>query len=112
MRRGLIFIGPIALVGMLLFIALGGVLVEKLWNWLTPRLFGWPEVTFWQAVGLLGLCRILFGGLGLHGPGRSRFRRHLGGRYARMTPEERERFRQRIRERFGFGPSPGASQGS
>ena len=28
-----------------------------------------------------------------------------------MTPEERERFRQRMRERFGFGPSTGESQG-
>jgi hypothetical protein len=27
-----------------------------------------------------------------------------------MTPEERERFRQRIRERFGFGPSTSESK--
>jgi hypothetical protein len=27
-----------------------------------------------------------------------------------MTPEERERFRQRLRERFGFGPSTGESK--
>src|SRR5215813_1509311 len=112
MRRGLIFIGPVALVGMVLFIALGGYLVERLWNWLLPTLFDVRQITFWQAVGLLGLCRILFGGLGLHSSGRSRFRRHMAGRYGRMTPEERERFRQRIRERFGFGPSPGTSQGS
>jgi len=32
-------------------------------------------------------------------------------RCGHMTPEERERFRQRMRERWGFGPSTGASQG-
>jgi hypothetical protein len=112
MRRRMIILGPVALVGMLLFIAIGGVVVQRLWNWLLPSLFGWHQLTFWQAVGMLGLCRILFGGLGLHSSGHSRFRRHMAARYGGMTPEERERFRQRVRERFGFGPSPGASQGS
>ena len=40
-----------------------------LWNWLLPPLFGWRTLGFWQALGLLALCRILFGGLGGHGPG-------------------------------------------
>jgi len=57
------------------------------------------------ALGLLALCRILFGRLGGHGSGRSNFRRRLDERCDHMTPEEREQFRQRMRERFGFGPS-------
>jgi len=36
--------------------------VMHLWNWLLPALFGWRQVTFWQALGLVLLCRILFGG--------------------------------------------------
>jgi hypothetical protein len=76
-----------------------------------PPLVGWREIGFWQALGILALCRILFGGHGWRGPIRSNFRRGLEGRCERMTPEERERFRQRMRERFGFGPSTGESQG-
>src|SRR5574341_1143280 len=72
---------------------------------LAPVLFGWPSITFWQALGLLALCRILFGGLGLHGSGRSGFRRRMHERWERMTPEERERFRQGFRGRFGLDPS-------
>jgi uncharacterized membrane protein len=100
MRRKWMFIAPLAILGMLLFMAIGGEVVKQLWNWLLPPLFGWPQVTFWQALGILVLCRILFGG---HGFSRSNSRRR--------SPEERERFRQAIRDRFGFGPSTSESKG-
>jgi hypothetical protein len=102
--KRLIVIAPLAILGMLLFVALGGEVVRQLWNWLLPSLFGGRQVTFWQAIGLLALCRILFGGFGFHGSGRSGFRRRMEERCENMTPEERERFRQGIRGRFGFGP--------
>jgi hypothetical protein len=110
MRRKLLLIAPLAILGLLLFIALGGVVVLQLWNWLLPPLFGWPQITFWQAIGLLALCRILFGGFGLRGSGRSNYRRRMEERCERMTPEERERFRQRMRSRWGFGSFTGESQ--
>ena len=110
MRWKLIFIAPLAILGILLFIAIGGELVLQLWNWLLPPLFGWRQITIWQALGILALCRILFGGLGLHGSGRSNFRRRIDERCGRMTPEERERFRERMRERFGFGPPTSESK--
>jgi hypothetical protein len=110
-KRKLIFIAPVAILAMLLFVALGGEIVRLLWNWLLPSLFGWRMITFWQAVGLLALCRILFGGLGLHGHGRSNFRRRMAERHGPLTPEERERFRQGIREAFGVGPSTSESAG-
>ncbi len=98
---------PLFLVGGALFVAVGGEVVKLLWNAVLPPLFGWPQLGFWQALGLLVLCRILFGGLG-HGGGGPR--RHLGGRmaahWARMSPEERERFRQALRDR-GFDPATG-----
>jgi hypothetical protein len=103
MRRKWIFIAPVAILGMLLVAFIGGELVKLLWNWLLPPLFDVPQVTFWQALGLLALCRILVGGVGRHGG----YRR----RTEHMTPEEKERFRQRIRERFGFGPSTSESKG-
>jgi len=101
----MIFIAPLAILAMLLFIVIGGEIVLHLWNWLLPPLFGWHQITFWQALGLMALCRILFGGFGWRGSGRSSFRRRMEERCGHMTPEERERFRQRMRERFGFGPS-------
>jgi hypothetical protein len=109
--KKLIFIVPAAILGILLFIFIGGELVMHLWNWLLPPLFGWRQITFWQAFAILALCRILFGGHGWHGSGRSNFRRRMQERCGHMTPEERERFRQRVREHFGVGPSASESQG-
>jgi hypothetical protein len=109
MRKKWIFFAPLAILAMLVFIAIGGEIVLHLWNWLLPSLFGWRQITFWQALGLLVLCRVLFGGLGLHGSGRSNFRSRMKARCEHMTPEERERFRQRMRERWGFGPSAAES---
>ena len=63
---------------LVLFIAIGGEVVMHLWNWLLPALFGWRLITFWQALGLLALCRILFGGFGGGGSHRS----SAGGRGA------------------------------
>src|ERR1700757_4785643 len=109
--KRIIFIAPLAILGMLLFIAIGGEIVLHLWNWLLPPLFGWRQITFWQALGLLLLCRILFGGVGWRGSMRSNLRRRMEERCQNMTSEEREQFRQRMRERFGFGPSPSESKG-
>lgn len=111
MRRKWIFLAPLGILGVALFIALGGEVVRLLWNWLLPPLFGWHPVTFWQALGILALCRILFGGFGGHGPHRSNFRRRMAERGEAWTPEERERFRQGIRGRCGFGPSTSEGQG-
>lgn len=106
----LILIAPLAILGMVIFCWIGGEVVMLLWNWLAPALFGLKQVTFWQALGLLALCRILFGGFGWHGSGRSNIRRRMEERRKNMTPEEQGRFRQRMRERWGFGPSTGESK--
>lgn len=83
-----------------------GFVVMTLWNWLMPALFGRTEITFWQALGILVLSRILLGSVrGRPGPGPWLWRRRLMERWAQMTPEERERFRQGIESRRGpFGP--------
>ena len=109
MRRKLVFIAPLAILGMLAFITIGGGVVRELWNWLLPPLFGWPKINFWQALAMLALCRILFGGLGLHGSPGPFTRRRIIERWERMTPEERERFRQGMRGRWGFGASTSES---
>lgn len=66
--------------------------VMLLWNALIPSLFAGPVLGFWQAVGLLLLCRILFGGLRGHG-GHGWRQRAWRARWHRMSPEERDRFR-------------------
>ncbi len=100
--KRLIWIVPAAIVGLAVFTAIGGGVVMLLWNWLAPTLFGLRLITFWQAIGLLALCRILFGGFGLGGGShRSRSRRRMAERWEQMTPEEREKFRQGLHDRAG-----------
>jgi hypothetical protein len=100
--KKLIWIVPAAIVGIALFIAIGGAIVMQLWNWLLPPLFGWRLLTFWQGVGMLVLCRILFGGVSGRGFHRSYSGRRMAERWERMTPEEREKFRQGMRGRCDF----------
>jgi hypothetical protein len=92
MRRKL-WIIPIGIAAVIIFAWLGGTIVQLLWNWLLPPLFGFPELSYWQALGMLALCRILFGGIGGRGGG------HRGWAGSGMNREERERFRQRMRDR-------------
>jgi hypothetical protein len=110
MRRKWVFIVPAAILGILLFIFIGGEVVRLLCNWLLPSLFGLREITFWQALGLLALARILVGGFGCHHSGRSHIRRHLKERWEHMTEEERERFRHGMCGHFGCAPSPSESK--
>ena len=104
MRRRWIALVPLMLTAFVLFVALGGVVVRALWNWLLPPLFGWPAIGYWQALGLLALSRILFGG-GLSMQPSPRARRPLSERWKEMSPEERERFRRGLWGRLGFAPT-------
>ncbi len=90
-------------------LALLTFVVMRLWNWLTPALFGWHTITFWQALGILILSKILF--CGFRGPHHARehwaWKRRMMERWESMTPEEREKFREAMRGRCGFGaPAP------
>ena len=111
--RKLIWLIPAGIVGIAVFIAIGGYLVMHLWNWLAPLLFGWRQITFWQALGLLILCRILFGSHGFRPGHRSNFRRRISERWQQrweqMTPEERDRVRQRFQGRCGPFEPPSAT---
>lgn len=120
MRRRWMWIAPLAVLAIPLFIFIGGEIVMHLWNWLLPPLFGWRLITFWQALGLLLLCRILFGGWGGSGGGKGHMRHHVRERMAermgermrerweKMTPEEREKFRQGLRGCMDLVPPPDA----
>jgi len=93
--RGLKF----ALLAVVAAAALGAV-VMTLWNWLMPDLFGWHAISFWQALGLLVLSKILLGGWhGRHGHHHMHWRARMMERWEHMTDEEREKFRQGLRHR-------------
>jgi len=100
----------IAIFAVLVTVLLGFV-VKGLWNWLTPTLFGWHLITFWQAVGLLLLSKILFGGIRGGRGRRMHWRGRMKERWEHMTPEEREKFRQGMRGRCGsFGARTGETK--
>ncbi len=92
------------------FVLLAGTVftfgVMWLWNRLMPVIFGLHAISFWQALGLLVLSKILFGGFhGRHGFGGG-WRMRLIERWEQMTPEEREKFRAGMRGGCGpFGSS-------
>ena len=90
-----------------LFVTVFSFVVMHLWNWLMPSVFGWHMINFWQAVGLLVLSKILFGGF--HGrPGRH-WRHRMIERWEQMTPEERDKFRQGMQGRCGSFGEPTAA---
>jgi hypothetical protein len=88
-----------------------GYVVMHLWNWLMPPIFGLRALTFTQALGLLVLSKILFGGIHRHSGGRG-WKRHMEQRFANMTPEDRERFRSGMRGMRGCGFGPRAEKES
>jgi hypothetical protein len=75
--------------------------VMSLWNVLMPGIFAVRSISFWQALGLLVLSRILFGGFRPYTGGGPRWRRRMMERWEQMTPEEREKFKQGMRHRCG-----------
>jgi hypothetical protein len=86
-----------------LLLAVLSFVVMSLWNWLLPALFGWHLISFWQALGLLVLSKIIFGGFRGYHRHRS-WRGRMMWRWEKMTPEEREKFRHAMRGRCGqFG---------
>lgn len=88
-----------------------GFIVMWLWNALLPELFKLPAISYWQAVGLFLLSRILLGGFGggRGGPGgrghpgeehRKEFLHHMRERWQDMDPEQREKFRRKLKKRW------------
>jgi Ca2+/H+ antiporter, TMEM165/GDT1 family len=96
-RKGLMFIT--------LFIVLTlvvGLVVMGLWNAILPAVLGIKAITFVQALGILLLSKILFGGF--HGGFKGRkdqWRMKMQQKMGNMTPEEREKFKAEWRNRCG-----------
>jgi len=72
----------LATVGIVALGILFGFVIMWLWNWLMPAIFGLGVITYWQAVGLFVLAKILIGGCG-------------GGHKGKAHRRYKERFRER-----------------
>ncbi|HXB22004.1 MAG TPA: hypothetical protein VNV88_11515 [Candidatus Solibacter sp.] len=87
-----------------------GFIVMHLWNWLMPEISGWHAISFWQALGLLLLSKLLFGGF-RGGWGHSRhWRKGMRERWEQMTPEQREELRKNVQARCGYFWGPASAK--
>ena len=101
LRHGIakvIFFSAMAIV----FVFVAGNVIMYLWNWILPEAIGAKEITFWKAIGLFVLCRILFGGF----KSGSTSRRHRRGRkwkekWMSMSDEERKEFKENWKSKWG-----------
>ena len=89
---------PLIPIGIAGIAALFGWVVMLLWNALLPAVLGVGTITFWQALGILVLSKILFGGFSGHGHGRSRHHDHhrhyrMREKWMHLSPEEREKMK-------------------
>ena len=102
-NRKKLFFAPFAIAA---FAALIGFVVMGLWNYLLPGILHVGTITFWQALGIFILCKILFGfGRGGHrfgGHGGAPWMRHkMEERFRNMSPEEKEKFKEKWEQRCG-----------
>lgn len=89
-RSFLIWLAPLGFIAVAAALA---AVIMVLWNSLMPAIFGLTAISYWQALGLLVLARLLFGNFGgyrrhWHGNGRN----HIRERWDKMTPEQKEEF--------------------
>lgn len=101
-------------------LVMGGA-VMLLWNAVLPEVTGVKPLSYWNAVGLLALCRLLFGNFGgrshagwtkrwpsadgeefFFGPAQEQgeWRR----KWRTMNEEDRIKFREAMRKRCGISP--------
>jgi hypothetical protein len=128
--RGFRFAG-VAVFGILAAAVFGlvfGVFVMLLWNWLMPTIFALPEISYWQAFGIVILVKLVFGtiGHGRHGHNRNKGPWDPDGRHTRSGRRYwREYWRDEGRDAFdryvdareaeastGTGPSPESRTGN
>jgi len=99
------FLIPLAV---LAFLALFTYAVHALWNGILVEVLGVKVITYWQALGILVLAKILFGGFPHRrgGPCGHWRERMLSKHWESATPEQREKMRDEMRRRFGDWPRP------
>ena len=99
-KKGLLFLLCFVTFGLLI-----GLLVMGLWNAILPAVLGVKTITFLQALGILLLSKILFGGFkggsGRFGDRKQEWRKKMQEKFGSMTPEEKEKFKSEWKNRCG-----------
>src|SRR5437762_1461654 len=99
-----------------IFLFVFGLIAMSLWNALIPDLFHGPMLSYWQAIGLVILGKIFFGGFkGHHRGGWHGHHQKWGGdwegkcgpywykwkeEFEKMTPEEKEAWKAKMKDRW------------
>jgi Ca2+/H+ antiporter, TMEM165/GDT1 family len=90
----------------LVFTALFTFAVYELWDGILVDVLGVKAITFWQALGILVLARILFGGFPFKRGGPPfgpPWKHKMMEHWQSMTPEQREKFCEDMRQRYDSG---------
>ena len=96
-RRIVMFI----LIGAVAILVFGGI-VMLLWNNVLAQVTAVHTITFIQALGLLVLSKILFGGFRGAWVGRRHYwKQRMMNKWNSMNPEDREKFKQELQRRCG-----------
>ncbi|MDR1517515.1 MAG: hypothetical protein LBS52_05425 [Dysgonamonadaceae bacterium] len=104
------------IVGIIATVAALGAVVMYLWNGIVPTVIGWGTITYWQAFGLLVLCKLLFGGFRCKGNGchrhKGRHFRKMKEKWNDMSEDERCEFiKKRHFHPFGNDSQPKSEHG-
>ncbi len=111
MKRGM-WVGKVLIGTLVAMLVVYGVIIstQYLWNWLVPSLFAGPVMSFWQTAGLLLLTKIFFWPFGRcrcqganHG---GPWKYYWKEKWTSMSPEERERIKQKMKEKWCYKESP------
>jgi hypothetical protein len=89
----------------LIFFSLATFATMWLWNSVLAMIFHWPAITYWQALAIMVLGRLIFGfgrGSGWHSHSHhAQWKSRMAEKWRNMTPEERERMRSEWKSRCG-----------
>lgn len=94
--------------GIAAILALISYVVMQLWNCLLPDILHVTTITYWQAMGIFILSKILFGFGGKGGPGGGgapwmRRKQMMEERFRNMSAEDRDNFKAQWKDRCGWG---------
>jgi hypothetical protein len=93
------FFFPLLLIGFFVISAI----VMLLWNLIIPAISPLTSISYWQAMGLFVLSRILFGGVRFarhhHGHRHPFTHKQFKAKFMDMTEEERQQFRNQWKKR-------------
>ncbi|WP_199269809.1 hypothetical protein [Mucilaginibacter lacusdianchii] len=86
-------------------LAIASLIVMQLWNNILPDVLHVSSITFWQAMGIFVLCKVLFGfgRGGRFGGGAPWGRGRMAEKFKNMSPEERAKFKEQFADRMCHG---------